>query len=209
MFCTKCGAKNPEEATFCYKCGNEMKVIKDKKMTEKPKSFHDNVQNKISLLKNKKWLYGIIAVAVLLLGFGGYKWYEKHFTFAGAVVNNVYKVKMKTRVGDENTSTFTTYSTFKRSGNQILELSSYKKDEIVDLRSGNVNPNKIKKDNYGHEYYDKSNISVVKYNKDMKKWKRITWKDVPKVTLTKNGYRWHIGNSNTEMYVSITATRVD
>lgn len=24
MFCTKCGAKNPEDATFCYKCGNEM-----------------------------------------------------------------------------------------------------------------------------------------------------------------------------------------
>lgn len=24
MFCTKCGAKNPEDAKFCYKCGNEM-----------------------------------------------------------------------------------------------------------------------------------------------------------------------------------------
>lgn len=24
MFCTKCGAENPEDATFCYKCGNEM-----------------------------------------------------------------------------------------------------------------------------------------------------------------------------------------
>ena len=28
MFCTKCGAKNPEDATFCYKCGNEMYTIK-------------------------------------------------------------------------------------------------------------------------------------------------------------------------------------
>lgn len=24
MFCTKCGAKNPEDAKFCYKCGNEI-----------------------------------------------------------------------------------------------------------------------------------------------------------------------------------------
>lgn len=209
MFCTKCGAKNPEDATFCYKCGNEMKVIKDKKMTEKPKSFHDNVQNKTSLLKNKKWLYVIIAVAVLLLGFGGYKWYEKHFTFAGAVVNNVYKVKMKTRVGDESKLTLTLYSTFKRNGNQVLELSSYDKDEIVDLKDGKIDPVKIRKDNYGHEYYDKSNISVVRYNKDMKKWKRINWKDVPKVTLTKNGYKWHIEDRKTEMYASVTATRVD
>lgn len=209
MFCTKCGAKNPEDATFCYKCGNEMKVIKDKKMTEKPKSFNDDVQNKTSLLKNKKWLYGIIAVAVLLLGFGGYKWYEKHFTFAGAVVNNVYKVKMKTRVGDESKLTLTLYSTFKRNGNQVLELSSYDKDEIVDLKDGKIDPVKIRKDNYGNEYYDKRNISVVRYNKDMKKWKRINWKDVPKVTLTKNGYKWHIEDRKTEMYASVTATKID
>ena len=26
MFCTKCGAKNPEDATFCYKCGSEMNL---------------------------------------------------------------------------------------------------------------------------------------------------------------------------------------
>ena len=24
MFCTKCGTKNPEDAKFCYKCGNEI-----------------------------------------------------------------------------------------------------------------------------------------------------------------------------------------
>ncbi|WP_405076781.1 zinc-ribbon domain-containing protein, partial [Ligilactobacillus salivarius] len=30
MFCTKCGAKNPEDATFCYKCGNTLYVEKTK-----------------------------------------------------------------------------------------------------------------------------------------------------------------------------------
>ena len=49
MFCTKCGAKNPEDAKFCYKCGNEMKTIKQEKETERPKSFNDNVKNKTSL----------------------------------------------------------------------------------------------------------------------------------------------------------------
>ena len=209
MFCTKCGTKNPEDATFCYKCGNEMTTVKDKKMTEKPKSFNDDVQNKTSLLKNKKWLYGIIAIAVLLLGFGGYKWYEKHLTFAGAVVNNVYKVKVTTRIGNENKATFTKYSTFKRSGNQILELSSYRKDYIADFKNNNINPNKIKKDTLGYEYYDKSAISVIRYNKDMKKWRRKSWEDMPKVSLTKNGYKWHMGNSDTEAYISNVATRVD
>ena len=208
MFCTKCGAKNPEDATFCYKCGNEMKAIKQEKETERPKSFNDDVQNKTSLLKNKKILYGIIAIAVLLLGFGGYKWYEKHFTFAGAVVNNVYKVKTVTRVGEKHTS-FTMYSTFKRNGDQILELSSYEKGDIVNLSNSNIDPNKIKKDDLGTEYYGNDDILVVRYSKDLKKWKRITWKDMPKITLTKNGYKWHMGNNNTEGYASVTATRVD
>lgn len=34
MFCTKCGAKNPEDATFCYKCGNEMYTDKTKPNVE-------------------------------------------------------------------------------------------------------------------------------------------------------------------------------
>lgn len=208
MFCTKCGAKNPENATFCYKCGNEMKAIKQEKEDKLPKSFHDNVKNKTSLLKNKKLLYGIVAVAVLLLGFGGYKWYEKHFTFAGAVVNNVYKVKEVVRVGEKHTS-FTEYSTFKRNGDQILELSSYEKGDVADLSNNDIDTNKIKKDDFGFEYYNKRSISVVRYNRDLKKWKRGKWKDMPKITLTKNGYKWHIGNSNTEAYASVTATRVD
>ena len=35
MFCTKCGAKNPEDATFCYKCGNEMYGTKDNPSDDK------------------------------------------------------------------------------------------------------------------------------------------------------------------------------
>lgn len=34
MFCTKCGAKNPEDATFCYKCGNEMYTDKTRTMVD-------------------------------------------------------------------------------------------------------------------------------------------------------------------------------
>ena len=34
MFCTKCGAKNPEDATFCYKCGSEMYADKTKPIVE-------------------------------------------------------------------------------------------------------------------------------------------------------------------------------
>src|SRR5699024_3011086 len=154
----------------------------------------DNIK---SIFANKKILYVIVAVAVLLLGFGGYKWYEKHFTFAGAVVNNVYKVKEVVRVGEKHTS-FTEYSTFKRNGDQILEL--YNRD---------IDNNKIKKDDFGFEHYDKRSISVVRYNKNLKKWKRGKWKDMPKITLTKEGYKWHMGNNNTEGYVSVTATKVD
>ena len=34
MFCTKCGAKNPEDATFCYKCGNTLYVEKTKPIVD-------------------------------------------------------------------------------------------------------------------------------------------------------------------------------
>ncbi|WHS04933.1 DUF805 domain-containing protein (plasmid) [Ligilactobacillus salivarius] len=34
MFCTKCGAKNPEDATFCYKCGNEMYTDKTRPIVD-------------------------------------------------------------------------------------------------------------------------------------------------------------------------------
>ena len=74
MFCTKCGAKNPEDATFCYKCGNE---LENNVSVDNPKlSTNEKVKDKLPLLKNKKWLYSIVAVVVLLLGFGGYKWYQ-------------------------------------------------------------------------------------------------------------------------------------
>ena len=125
MFCTKCGAKNPEDATFCYKCGNEMKTIKQEKETEKPKSFHDNVQNKTSLFKDKKWLYGIVTVAVLLLGFGGYKWYNRN-AFAKAVDGHIYKVTDKT-VAPKNSSTLHYYVAYKIKDGSLYMFTSFDK----------------------------------------------------------------------------------
>ena len=34
MFCTKCGAKNPEDAKFCFKCGNEIYIEKTKPIVD-------------------------------------------------------------------------------------------------------------------------------------------------------------------------------
>ena len=55
MFCTKCGAKNPEDATFCYKCGNEIyKTIE--KLSDKSDKSHSidfiNDNKKVSVSKN-------------------------------------------------------------------------------------------------------------------------------------------------------------
>lgn len=44
MFCTKCGAKNPEDATFCYKCGNEMYGANDNSSDDK--IVNDNNEKK-------------------------------------------------------------------------------------------------------------------------------------------------------------------
>ena len=43
MFCTKCGAKNPEDATFCYKCGNEMYTDKTRTMVEDTTDTTDEI----------------------------------------------------------------------------------------------------------------------------------------------------------------------
>ena len=55
MFCTKCGAKNPEDATFCYKCGNEMYKTSDNFSDNSPKAssidfISDN--KKVGISKN-------------------------------------------------------------------------------------------------------------------------------------------------------------
>ena len=49
MFCTKCGAKNPEDATFCYKCGNEMYGTTDNLSDNSPnkKIVNDSEKEKI------------------------------------------------------------------------------------------------------------------------------------------------------------------
>lgn len=43
MFCTKCGAKNPEDATFCYKCGNEMYTDKIRTMVDDTTDTTDEI----------------------------------------------------------------------------------------------------------------------------------------------------------------------
>ena len=45
MFCTKCGAKNPEDATFCYKCGSEMYLTPQSPSGDKSKI--DNKKNNL------------------------------------------------------------------------------------------------------------------------------------------------------------------
>ena len=52
MFCTKCGAKNPEDATFCYKCGNEMYGTKDNSSNNK--IVNDNVEKKENVDEKKE-----------------------------------------------------------------------------------------------------------------------------------------------------------
>lgn len=52
MFCTKCGAKNPEDATFCYKCGNEMYGTTDNLSDNPPSVDFINDNKKVSVSKN-------------------------------------------------------------------------------------------------------------------------------------------------------------
>lgn len=195
MFCTKCGAKNSKDDKFCYKCGSEMKTVKQEKEDKLPKSFHDNVQNKTSLLKNKKWLYGIIAVAVLLLGFGGYKWYEKHFTFAGVTSGHVYKVK-----GEAD---YTYYTVFREKGDTLYYIRVYSGKQSAEkfVNSNDLFNKSHYKDQHGLKdfNYDDGNTSamVVRFSKDLKKNKTFS-QDVDKNSfkLTKTGYIYTYGSGS-------------
>ena len=198
MFCTKCGAENPEDAKFCFKCGNEMKAIKQEKEDKLPKLFHDNVKNKTSLLKNKKLLYGIVAVAVLLLGFGGYKWYEKHFTFAGVTSGHVYKVKGK--------ADYTYYTVFREKGDTLYYFRVFTgKSSAEDMAT---TADVFDKDNYKNAsgikdfVYNDGNARamVVKFSKNLKKNKTLS-KNVDKndFKLTKNGYTYTYGSGDSKI----------
>lgn len=234
MFCTKCGAKNPEDATFCYKCGNEIKTVKQEKETERPKSFNDDVQNKTSLLKNKKWLYGIIAVAVLL-GFGGYKWYNRN-AFAKAVDGHVYEVTIKSVDKKKGTTTVSKeYSSYVIHKNKLYEFTvlDEKGKEVSILNKAmslsdiyNINSNKYNK--YGDIYrmdYDndgdyndiddpeifvtinKLDMSKI-YDKKSKKWiKGFEATRSKKYKVTRNGYTSKSKHKNT--VTTVTATKVD
>ena len=198
IFCTKCGAENPEDAKFCFKCDNGMKAIKQEKEDKLPKSFHDNVKNKTSLLKNKKLLYGIVAVAVLLLGFGGYKWYEKHFTFAGVTSGHVYKVKGK--------ADYTYYTVFREKGDTLYYFRVFTgKSSAEDMAT---TTDVFDKDNYKNAsgikdfVYNDGNARamVVKFSKNLKKNKTLS-KNVDKndFKLTKNGYTYTYGSGDSKI----------
>lgn len=122
MFCAKCGAKNSKDDKFCYKCGSE---LENNVNADNPKlSTNEKVKDKLPLLKNKKWLYGIVAVAVLLLGFGGYKWYVKNYTFLGAVSGHIYKVK-------EGSNTF--YTGFRENKGTVYYYITYSMSDAEKL----------------------------------------------------------------------------
>ena len=52
MFCTKCGAENPEDAKFCFKCGNEMYGANDNSSDDK--IVNDNAEEKEEVVNEKK-----------------------------------------------------------------------------------------------------------------------------------------------------------
>lgn len=83
MFCSKCGAKNKDEAKFCEKCGNKLdakssKVAKEEikpKAKDKPSNSTVNIKNKIANIPKKAKIgigiglivvVAVIALAILL-----------------------------------------------------------------------------------------------------------------------------------------------
>lgn len=233
MFCTKCGAKNPEDATFCYKCGSE---LYNNVNADSPKlSTNEKVKDKLPLLKNKKWLYGIIAVVVLLLGFGGYKWYNRN-AFAKAVDGHIYKVTIKSVDKKKGRTTISKeYSSYIIHKNKLYEFTvlGEKGKEVSILNKAmslsdiyNINSNKYNKygDIYEMDYdndgdYDDiddpeifvtiNNLDMSKiYDKESKKWiKGFEATRFTEYKLTRDGYTAKGKYKNT--VTTITATRVD
>lgn len=233
MFCTKCGAKNPEDATFCYKCGNE---LENNVSVDNPKlSTNEKVKDKLPLLKNKKWLYSIVAVVVLLLGFGGYKWYNRN-AFAKAVDGHIYKVTYKSVNKEKGMTTISKeYSSYIIHKNKLYEFTvlGEKGKEVSILNKAmslsdiyNINSNKYNKygdiykmdyDNDGdYDDFDDPEIFVTVHNLDMskiydkksKKWiKGFEATRFTEYKLTRDGYTAKGKHKNT--VTTITATRVD
>ena len=111
----------------------------------------DNIK---SIFTNKKLLYGIIAIVVLLLGFGGYKWYNKN-AFAKAVDGHIYKVIIKSVDKRKGTTTVS-----KEYSSYIIHKNKLYKFTVLDEKGKEVNIL-----NKAMSLSDIYNISSSKYDK--------------------------------------------
>lgn len=229
MFCTKCGAKNSKDDKFCYKCGSE---LENNVNADNPKlSTNEKEKDKLPFLKNKKWLYSIVAVVVLLLGFGGYKWYNRN-AFAKAVDGHIYKVTDKT-VAPKNSSTLHYYVAYKIKDGSLYMFTSFDKrgqsilkqalnnNHIYNFDSDGYNEYKNQytmryKTSWG-DYYDNDrdykDIDVTKYSVNSERYYDaynnvwVVSDEKYKVKITKDGYKKSL--KDIDKISSITATRVD
>lgn len=227
MFCTKCGAKNSKDDKFCYKCGSE---LENNVNADNPKlSTNEKEKDKLPFLKNKKWLYSIVAVVVLLLGFGGYKWYNRN-AFAKAVDGHIYKVTDKT-VAPKNSSTLHYYVAYKIKDGSLYMFTSFDKrgqsilkqalnnNHIYNFDSDGYNEYKNQytmryKTSWGDYYdYDEEDIDVTKYSVNSERYYDaynnvwVVSDEKYKVKITKDGYKKSL--KDIDKINSITATRVD
>ena len=65
-YCTKCGSKLEEGVKFCPKCGQPTASINQQQMNQF-QSLEQTVTNKEKSKLNKWWLYGLIAVVVVIV----------------------------------------------------------------------------------------------------------------------------------------------
>lgn len=71
MFCTKCGAKNSDEAIYCQKCGNALEAEEETRIARKPTEEAEEEEKRVfsisPTLKFVKIGYILAAVGALLL----------------------------------------------------------------------------------------------------------------------------------------------
>ncbi|WP_270504265.1 hypothetical protein [Ligilactobacillus salivarius] len=185
----------------------------------------DNIK---SIFANKKWLYGIVTVAVLLLGFGGYKWYNRN-AFAKAVDGHVYKVTQVEK-SPKKTRKNTIYVAYKIDNDKLYTLNSFEPHKEVGvlkraLSTKDVYNNKshnydktysIYEMNYTNSDYEdiETDIFVQRHSLDLSKtydpglktWTKSDSKKL-KIKITNNGYTMSGKDGKTK--IVITATRVD
>ena len=79
MFCTKCGAQNPDNGDFCNNCGDALNNLK----TKMDKTSEENVNqgNKITLSIVISWLFGLLFLIIGLAFFS-----EKDFISATPII---------------------------------------------------------------------------------------------------------------------------